>query len=208
MLRLIRKPVGEYQTNCYLLATPAEDEAILIDPGDEAEALLAWVEGFAVKQVLLTHGHEDHTGALAALCAQLGVPFGVHPADAERFGLKPDFDLLPEERVALGSADLEVVHIPGHTPGSVALRMQDGCNPPRALVGDAIFPGGPGHTDSPQDLQQSLDALERTVFTWPDETVLHPGHGAETTVGAERPAFERFIRSPLPPDLCGDVAWG
>ena len=92
--------------------------------------------------------------------------------------------------------------VPGHTPGSVCLRL-DG----RAVVGDAIFPGGPGHTRSPEALAQSLVSLGLTVFTWPDETELYPGHGTPTTVGAERPAFEQFLQADHPPDLCGDVSW-
>jgi glyoxylase-like metal-dependent hydrolase (beta-lactamase superfamily II) len=77
----------------------------------------------------------------------------------------------------------------------------------QAVVGDAIFPGGPGHTATPDALAQSLISLGRTVFTWPDQTELFPGHGPSTTVGSERPYFERFIQADHPLDLCGDVSW-
>jgi hydroxyacylglutathione hydrolase len=77
----------------------------------------------------------------------------------------------------------------------------------QTVVGDVIFPGGPGHTATPEALAQSIVSLGQTVFTWPDTTELHPGHGGATTVGAERPAFEQFIAAELPPDLCGDVSW-
>jgi hydroxyacylglutathione hydrolase len=106
-------------------------------------------------------------------------------------------------RLRVGRHFVRVVHVPGHTPGSVALRFDR-----RAIVGDAVFPGGPGHTDTPGALQTLLLSLQRTVFTWPDDTSLYPGHGDPTTVGDERPAFQAFLARPRPPDLCGDVTWG
>jgi glyoxylase-like metal-dependent hydrolase (beta-lactamase superfamily II) len=95
-----------------------------------------------------------------------------------------------------------VVHVPGHTPGSVCLRLGK-----QVIVGDAIFPGGPGHTTSPEALTQSLESLARRVFRWPDATELFPGHGSSTTVGAERESFEAFLAAERPANLCGDVAW-
>ncbi len=102
---------------------------------------------------------------------------------------------------------LGIVHLPGHTPGSIGLQLIEESNFKRVVVGDAIFPGGPGQTSTPADLGLSLDTLARTVFTWPDSTELYPGHGVHTTVGAERAAFEAFRAKPLPPDLYGDVSW-
>jgi glyoxylase-like metal-dependent hydrolase (beta-lactamase superfamily II) len=116
--------------------------------------------------------------------------------------LRANFSLGDGMQIELGHGHLNIRHVPGHTPGSVCLRL-DRC----ALVGDAIFPGGPGHTVSPDALAQSLESLERTVFTWPDDTELFPGHGGPTTVGAERAAFVRFVATELPSDLCGDVTW-
>jgi glyoxylase-like metal-dependent hydrolase (beta-lactamase superfamily II) len=152
--------------------------------------------------ILLTHAHPDHVGALADVRLETAAPVGLHPADAEAFSVEGDIQLLDGREVNVGRHRLAVVHVPGHTPGSVCLRL-DG----QALVGDAIFPGGPGYTATPEALDLSLASLARTVFQWPDVTELHPGHGGSTTVAAERPAFERFISSGRPPDLCGDVAW-
>lgn len=103
--------------------------------------------------------------------------------------------------------NLQVVHLPGHTPGSVGFYILDGFTPPRVLVGDAIFPGGPRHTSTPADLEISLQTLARTVFTWSDDTILFPGHGMSTTIGMEIESFETFIANPRHPDLCGDVTW-
>ena len=202
MLELQRLPVGEYETNCYLLVCPETRQALLVDPGGDPEEVTALCESAHVTRILLTHGHPDHLLGLNDAREALGAPAGIHPADAAQFGIVADFELRDEMRLRVGQHSVRVVHVPGHTPGSVALRFDS-----RALVGDAVFPGGPGHTDTPKALQTLLHSLERTVFAWPDETLLYPGHGASTTVGAERPAFEAFVVQPRRPDLCGDVTW-
>lgn len=202
MVTLQVLPVGEYATNCYLLTCPETGQALLVDPGADPEAVLALCEGLQVTRILLTHGHFDHLLGLDEVRAALGGPVGVHPADAAAFGVAADFELRDGMRLRVGHRFVRVVHVPGHTPGSVALRFDR-----RALVGDAVFPGGPGHTDTPAALRTLLLSLQRTVFTWPDDTLLYPGHGDPTTVRAERPAFQEFLARPRPPDLCGDVTW-
>jgi len=203
MLKLETLPVGEYGTNCYLLACPEAGRALLVDPGADAEAILRLCAGAQVGRILLTHGHFDHTLALDEVREALCVPVGIHPADAAEFGIRADFALRDGMRLRVGRRYVRIVHVPGHTPGSIALRFDQ-----RAIVGDAVFPGGPGYTRSPEALQTALLSLQRAVFAWPNETRLYPGHGAPTTVGAERPAFQEFLARPRPPELCGDVTWG
>lgn len=200
-LELERLEVGPWPMNCYLIRCSTSGQVAIVDPGEDADRILA-AAGPQVCCILLTHGHPDHVGALAAVRQATQVPVGIHPADAVAAGLDADFPLLDGMEIEVGRERVQVLHLPGHTPGSVCLRL-DG----QALVGDAIFPGGPGHTASPQALTQSLYSLGRTVFTWPDDTVLYPGHGPSTTVGAERQAFEQFVTSDRPPDLFGDVTW-
>ena len=207
MIDLYILTVGEFECNCYLLVGSGGRLAALIDPGDQPDDILHLVGPRQVTQILITHGHLDHVGGLEAVRRALGAPVGIHPADAEAYGLQPDFYLEGGDSFNLEEGRLEIVHIPGHTPGSVALRLVEQDQFQRAIVGDAIFPGGPGYTATPQDLATSLDSLARTVFTWDDEVVLYPGHGGPTTIGAERAAFETFSVGPLPPDLCGDVTW-
>jgi glyoxylase-like metal-dependent hydrolase (beta-lactamase superfamily II) len=208
MIELRVMSVGEYQTNCYLLVETTLGEGILVDPGDEAQKILNWIGNTNVTRLLLTHGHSDHVGALHAVKQSLGVEAGIHPADAEAFPIEADYELSPGGIYKLGDAHIEVVHVPGHTPGSVALKLIEADGFHRALSGDAIFPGGPGHTQTPEALATALESLAHTVFSWPDSVRLHPGHGESTTVGAERAAFETFREKPLPPDLFGDVTWG
>jgi glyoxylase-like metal-dependent hydrolase (beta-lactamase superfamily II) len=155
-----------------------------------------------VRFILLTHAHSDHVGALDAVRLATNSRVGVHPADAEAFGVEGDMPLHDGMHVEVGRERLAVVHVPGHTPGSVCLRL-DG----KVLVGDAIFPGGPGYTATPEALELSLASLAQTLFQWPDETELYPGHGGSTTVGAERASFKRFEASDRPSDLCGHVTW-
>ena len=202
MLELQVLPVGEYATNCYLLTCPRTGRALLVDPGADPEAVLALCEGSQVTRILLTHGHFDHLLGLDEVRAALSAQAGIHPADAAEFGVEADFELRDGMRLRVGQRFVRVVHVPGHTPGSVALRFDR-----RAVAGDAVFPGGPGHTGTPEALQTLLLSLQRTVFTCADDTLLFPGHGDPTTVGAARPAFQDFLARPRPPDLCGDVTW-
>ena len=201
-LMLQRIQVGPWPMNCYLLRCPDTGELAVVDPGADPETILEAIGDAAVTSILLTHGHPDHVGALEEVKAATGAPVGVHPADASAWEVECDFDVHDADAVSIGDGEVQIVHVPGHTPGSCVLRLGD-----RAIVGDAIFPGGPGHTSSPAALAQSLESLARTVFTWPDGTELHPGHGSHTTVGAERASFEAFVAADRAPDLCGDVTW-
>ena len=201
-LSLQRLEVGPWPMNCYLLRCPATGTVAIVDPGADAPAILEAVGSAPVACILLTHGHPDHVGALDLVRQATGAPVGVHPADAEVWGCDADFPLLDGMEIEVGSCRLTVLHLPGHTPGSVGVRLNG-----QALVGDAIFPGGPGHTQAPEDLLRSVTSLGLSVFAWPDPTELYPGHGPHTTVGAERGAVERFLATDHPPDLCGDVTW-
>jgi glyoxylase-like metal-dependent hydrolase (beta-lactamase superfamily II) len=188
--------------NCYLLRCPETGRLVIVDPGSDAERILAATGHDPVLYIFLTHGHPDHVGALEAVRQATGAPVGIHPADVETFGLRAEILLEDGMEVEVGEGRVSIAHVPGHTPGSICLRLHG-----QVVVGDAIFPGGPGYTASPEALAQSLDSLGRTIFTWPDRTELYPGHGGHTTVQAERAGFHRFTTTDRPADLCGDVSW-
>ncbi len=203
MFELTRLAVGPWPMNCYLLRCPSTGDVAVVDPGADAQAILDAVGEQPVSCILLTHAHPDHIGALDEVRQGLGAPVGLHPADAEAFSMPADFPLLDGIEVEVGDCRMAVAHVPGHTPGSVCFRFGD-----QALVGDAIFPGGPGHTDSPAALALSLVSLGTIVFRWPDEVELLPGHGPSTTVGAERPAFDHFLADFRGDEgVYGDVTW-
>jgi glyoxylase-like metal-dependent hydrolase (beta-lactamase superfamily II) len=202
MLDLQILPVGEYGTNCYVLSCPKTGRGLLVDPGGDPDRVLEACSGLHIGRIALTHGHADHVMGLGPVREALGARVGIHPADAAAFDLQADFDLYAGMILRVGHSRVKVYHVPGHTPGSIALRFGD-----RALVGDAVFPGGPGHSRSPEALETLLNSLQATVFTWPDSTTLFSGHGDSTTVGATRPLFQAFLARPRPADLSGDVTW-
>lgn len=201
-LTLQRLEVGPWPMNCYLIRCPTSGQLAIVDPGDDADVILEAVGNAQACCILLTHGHPDHVGALEAVRQAADLPVGIHPADAAAFALEADFPLIDGMSIEIGRERTTVFHVPGHTPGSVCLRVGG-----QAVVGDAIFPGGPGYTASTEALNQSIVSLGQIVFSWPDRTKLHPGHGDFTTVGAERAAFEQFLVADHPPDLHGDVTW-
>ena len=190
--------VGPLQENCYLLSDAGQ--AVLIDPGDEAGRLLGALGGLELTAVWLTHAHFDHVGALADVLDRFEVPVYLHPDDRELlerasmsaayFGLslrQPDLEPLPlahAQVLNVGGLEATCLHTPGHAPGHVAF-----CLPAAGFVlaGDALFQGSVGRTDLPGGShEQLIESIRRELLTLPDETVVYPGHGPATTVGAER----------------------
>lgn len=198
--QLITLTVGPWSTNCYLLVS--EGESFIVDPAAEGERILAAAQGARVKGILLTHAHGDHIQALEMVRQATGAPLWLHPADAAEFGIAGGHDLAEGQRLKVGEKELTVLHTPGHTPGSVCFYWGEG-----AIVGDTLFPGGPGHSRSPEALSQILSNLEQKLFVWPDATLFYPGHGEGSSIGAVRPAFEAFMARERPADLHGDVEW-
>ena len=193
--------VGEWGTNCYLLG--GNGQCLVVDPADEPERILGAVAGRPVVAIVLTHGHGDHLGAPRPPSGKPPAPpcTSIRPTRPPSAWL-PTGSSRTDSRCGWAGSAYKLRTPPGHTPGSVCLRFDE-----RALVGDTLFPGGPGRTDSPQALDEVVASLRSVVFTWPDETVFYPGHGQGSTIGAVRPAFQAFEGRARPADLCGDVVW-
>jgi len=192
--------VGPIQARAWLVWDRSSRAGFLVDPGDEPERLAGWVASREVRLELLvgTHGHLDHVGAAARLQQELQVPFALHPADrplletmpemARQFGLPPaeipllDRELQEGQLLRAGDLELEVVHTPGHSPGSVSLLGAG-----HLFCGDLVFAGSVGRTDLPGgSMEELVRSIRERVLTLEDETVIHPGHGPDTTVGRER----------------------
>jgi glyoxylase-like metal-dependent hydrolase (beta-lactamase superfamily II) len=143
--------------------------------------------------VVTTHRHADHWQALATIVSATGARTAAHPVDAEAIPV-PSADLLEDgATVPVGAVELRVIHLVGHTPGSVALLYDDPKGRPHLFTGDSLFPGGPGKTTNPADFTSLMDDLEAKVFgALPDETWVYPGHGRDTTLGTERPSIPEW----------------
>lgn len=201
--------VGPFQENAYLLVDTGARRAVLIDPGEEAARLLRAVDaaGAELEAIWLTHAHVDHVGAVAEVKRRTGVPIFLHPLErplyegAAQHGLlfgvrieqppPADRDLADEDVLRVGSLEFVVMHVPGHAPGHVVIHGQG-----VAFVGDCLFAGSIGRTDLPlANGAQLARSLER-ICSLPDDTVVYPGHGPATTIGAEK-ASNPFINGAL-----------
>ncbi|WP_324652179.1 MBL fold metallo-hydrolase [Georgenia sp. H159] len=194
--RLDRISVSAMDNNVYLLTAPS-GEQLLVDAADDADAVLTLLaqEG-PLRTVVTTHGHWDHHRALPAVVAATGARTAAGAADASDLPVPVDVLLAHGDRITVdsgGAVALDVVALRGHTPGSVALALteEDGSGRPgrvHLFTGDSLFPGGVGKTRSPEDFTRLLDDVEQRLFAvYPDDTVVWPGHGRPTTLGAERP---------------------
>lgn len=191
--------VGAFQENCYLVSDPDSDAMAVVDPGSDADRIVAEIEktGRAPEAIWITHAHVDHIGAIAPLKRRWDVPVWLHPLDeplyrvggrqAQLYGLPYEEPPTPEKEfeegtvLHLGSLELTVMHAPGHAPGHVVLYGHG-----NALVGDCLFAGSIGRTDLPFSNPAQLQATLDRISALPPETIVHPGHGSATTIGEER----------------------
>ncbi len=188
-LSIAKVAVGSMSNNAYLLRCTATGEALLIDAAAEPERLAEFVHlgGVPASAVVTTHQHGDHWQALAAVVAQTGARTMAGADDAGGIPVPTDRLLHHGDTVHVGNAELAVITLRGHTPGSVALYYQDPEGTGHLFTGDSLFPGGPGRTTSPADFTSLMDDLEQRVFgVYEDSTWVYPGHGDDTTLGAER----------------------
>jgi glyoxylase-like metal-dependent hydrolase (beta-lactamase superfamily II) len=187
-LSITKVAVGPMDNNAYLLRCTNTGELLLIDAANEASTLLDLVGGTPLATIVTTHRHGDHWQALKEVQQATGARTIAHPDDAGEIPV-PSTELVRHgSTVRVGDAELSVIHLRGHTPGSIAL-CYDAAGEPHLFTGDSLFPGGPGNTQrDPQRFGQLMDDLEERVFgQLPDGTWIYPGHGNDTTLGTERP---------------------
>ena len=175
------------ENNSYVLECPVTHEALLVDACFEADSLIAKSEGARIIGVLQTHGHMDHVQALVELKDKLGVPVYAHPGDRYPGGI--DREVSDGDVVSFGEREARVIHTPGHTPGGSCFLIGR-----HLFSGDTLFPGGPGNTRGNRAaFDQIIDSIRDKLFVLPDDTFVYPGHGADTTIGAEKPHLEEWI---------------
>ncbi|MEO5877257.1 MAG: MBL fold metallo-hydrolase [Streptosporangiaceae bacterium] len=187
-LTVSKLSVGPYDNNAYLLRCAATGDQLLIDAANDAPRLLELIGDAPLSRIVTTHRHQDHWEALAEVADRTGALIVAHPHDA---GPLPVPVTDPAEHggtVRVGEVTLDVIHLRGHTPGSIAL-VWNGPDRPHLFTGDSLFPGGPGSTfGDPGMFKQLMGDLQERIFArLPDPTWFYPGHGKDSTLGKERP---------------------
>ena len=201
-VRIDKIETAPFGTNAYVVVCRKTGDSVLVDAPGELPRIEESLKGTNPAYILLTHGHVDHIGALSELKSRLQVPVAAHASDAGSLPFQPDVLLNDGDEVAFGNVKLKVLHAPGHTPGSLCFLTDR-----YLLSGDTIFPGGPGRTSTPRDLEQIIESITRKIFVLPDNTRIHPGHGDSTVLQKEKEEFAVFSSKPHSTKLCGDVLW-
>jgi len=213
-------PVGALGCNCTIVACPDTREALVIDPGDEAPDILAALarDGLTAVKIIHTHAHFDHVMATGDVAERTGADVLLHKQDrflydhalaqTQMFGLArpgdrppppPTHELVSDESIGFGKREARALHTPGHTPGSLCLYLETAGETPVLFAGDTLFQGSIGRTDLPGGSGETiLRSIRERLLTLPDDTLVIPGHGAETSIAAERednPFVGRFARA-------------
>ncbi len=168
----------------------------------QSDRTLEAARGLRVIAVLLTHTHPDHWAEYDLVKGATGAPVLCHPAEQLMPADKIDRPLADGDHLSVGGLSLLVIHTPGHTPGSCCFLTG------RHLIsGDTLFPGGPGRSNAPEELRQTIASITERLYTLPDDTLVLPGHGGNTTISRSRQEYAAFASRPHPADLHGDVLW-
>lgn len=190
-LSITKVSVGPMDNNAYVLVCRATGEALLIDAANDPDRLVDAIGSGPkrpdLRHIVTTHRHFDHWQALGAMKGMFEARTIAHPLDAPELPVPVDELVDHGDQVRFGEITLDVVHLRGHTPGSIALIYRDD-ERPHVFTGDSLFPGGVGKTNSPEDFTSLINDVEERIFAaLPDETWIYPGHGDDTTLGEERP---------------------
>lgn len=202
-LRLVKLgPLGPFANNTYLVQDRELGDTLLIDAPQDGEQALDALDGGRVTQIALTHRHPDHWVSIDALKSATGASVVCHEADREPYAAKVDRAIADGEELVVGELRVRVIHTPGHTPGSVCFLVGG-----HLISGDTLFPGGPGRTNNPADLQEEIRSITARLLVLPDETLVHPGHGDGGSIGQSKREYAAFASREHSADLCGDVTW-
>ncbi len=194
--------LGQYANNCYVLRSPDGGGVTIVDAPEGIEAVIEALGDEPVERIVVTHSHFDHWAGFDVLRAHTDAPVF---AGAQETNLDASRNIQPLEDGAIfnvGSAQVQVIHTPGHTPGSICLLAHKAL-----LTGDTLFPGGPGRTRTPEDLRTEITSITSRLYNLDEETIVLPGHGPSTTIASSRREYEVFAAKEHPADLHGDVLW-
>jgi glyoxylase-like metal-dependent hydrolase (beta-lactamase superfamily II) len=188
-VRVDKLVVGPFENNVFVVRSKRSGDAVLLDAANEHELLLEVSRATGVRRVLTTHGHFDHIQAVTAV-RNAGIDVGIASEDASMLP-SYDFTIPDDEVITVGDLRLRTIHTPGHTPGSTCFLLE---GKPLLFSGDTLFPGGPGNTSFKNaSFDQIIDSIDRRLFTLPDDLLVLPGHGLDTTIGTERPHLDEWV---------------
>jgi glyoxylase-like metal-dependent hydrolase (beta-lactamase superfamily II) len=196
-LTITKISVGPMDNNAYLLVCRRTGDALLIDAANDPERLADLLghdpERPRLKTIVTTHQHADHWQALGAVAGANGSNTAAHPLDAEPLPVPPDFLVEHGSTLEVGESTLEIIHLRGHTPGSVAVLYRDPAGHPHLFTGDSLFPGGVGKTSSPENFTSLINDVQSRLFdVLPDDTWFYPGHGDDSTLGEQKPHLDEW----------------
>jgi hydroxyacylglutathione hydrolase len=201
-VQINRLELGPFGTNSYILICQKSNESVVVDAPGGAGMVVEGLRETRPQYILMTHDHFDHNGGLLELKTALQVPVAAHLADADDLPLEPDLLFNDGTEIFFGDLKLEVLHTPGHTPGSLCFLTEK-----YLIAGDTLFPGGPGKTQSPDDFRQIVESITEKLLELPEDTQVYPGHGEATTIKEAKQLYEIFSTQPHDPNLHGDVEW-
>lgn len=182
--------IGSMDNNVYILVDRETRESILFDAPVDAQRILAELEGTNLQYILFTHADGDHVEALQEVKLATAAPVGIDPREAPRLPLEPDFEIHDGDTFRFGGSEVRAICTPGHSPGGVSF-LTEGI----LIAGDTLFPGGPGNTQRPDgNFDAIIESIQSRLLTLPDDTIVYPGHGKPTTIGAERPHLQEWIQ--------------
>jgi glyoxylase-like metal-dependent hydrolase (beta-lactamase superfamily II) len=199
-LEIIRVPAGVYAANCYIIYSKTTKDGIIVDPGGDADDLSSYVKrnDLNIKHIILTHGHGDHIGGVIGLKASLGATVMIHEEDKDMLmdgeknlstsmamgtvEVEPDVLLRDGDIIEIGDLKIEIIHTPGHTKGSICIKIGE-----NIITGDTLFAGSIGRTDLfGGDYDSIIKSIKEKLMVYSDEVQVFPGHGTPSTVGRER----------------------
>lgn len=199
-MKVVRIPAGIYAANCYLVYCDVNKEAIVIDPGGDVDDILSQIENLDlnIKYIILTHGHGDHIGGVNGLKEHFNVPVAIHKEDEHLLKngnenlssmmamgtveIAPDMLLKDGDEIEFGDVKGKIIHTPGHTPGCISIKIEDSL-----FTGDTLFAGSIGRTDFPgSSFEKIMDSVKNKLLTYPDDTIVYPGHGPSSTIKREK----------------------
>ena len=182
-------PVGTFENVVYLVRDPETGEGYVIDAGWEADRLASEVGDMKVRSILITHGHNDHHDELDQLKAKIGAPSAIGELDQEMLKSAPDAVIVDRQELPFGKNVIRAIHTPGHTPGSTCFTVGN-----LLFSGDTLFPGGVGNTKNQTGhFYTIIRSVKHRLFSLPNDTIVYPGHGKSTTIGAEKPHLDEWI---------------